>query len=485
MSTQNNNEILETIDLINRKYKLIKSNLESSFYERELLIELTLLAIFSQNNLFIYGKPGTAKTSFINTIGLHFPSLKFFCDQGGHDSTKDDFFGPLNVELYTSGKSYERLVEGFALESDVLFIDEFSDLPEKVQRSLLGISSKIRTFKNGSKLVKWQGRTCLFASNFYRHNDQTEAVNDRILLKCTVDYLGASLIDYLLNYDSKYSIKEEASFSKEELDKFDELKESVKINRTGILLAHYIYNNYNKVLADNQKTSLTKENDNIFSKIKRLSDRAMKEYLDIVKTYAILNNGIILYDGVPYVENTFLINALRYIAPIIGNSFSNKIIEICNDTAKNVLNKICSVTIYKHDAKQGKYVEEKFDLNVAVQYILQVFQSMVEKIINDKNRLDYLSEGWNITNNSSAIIYLKETLSKIDQTINKTNKDIFKDFPILSSDQLVNIKKLIDSIDVIYEHIKVIGSFNKVTYGEILSILENQNLVKNNKIKII
>ncbi len=475
---------IEFIKNLSRKFSLIKQNLESYFFERDLIIESILLAIFSKDNSFIYGPTGTGKTNLINCVMEHFPFLKVFMEQGGHDTTKEDLFGPINIKRYTQDEEYSRLTDGFILDADVVFIDEFSDIPGKVQRALLGISSKNRFFKNGSEKIYWKGRTCVFASNFFRKTDETKAVNDRILLKASVDYMSSTaLTEYVIKDETPYDNKG-IFFTKEELDSFDRILKNVKLNRMGKLLCKEVFEKYNTELT--KPTSSTRT-EHIFNGLSRLSDRAIKESFTIIKTHAILSNNI-YFDSITnnlIVRTAAIFKPLEFMGPFVNGKLNLELSAIIKNVNTTIYNKICVTEIPIADPKTGTIKEQKLDIDVAYKQTMDAYEKVCTGLNEVPDKSARISpNAWNVSDPGSLIVYIKSILNKLEEATR--NSDVFKHFPIISTEDAARIQNAIHCINMLFEHIKNKGeNYKLITYAELIEALSSfETFNKKNKRKV-
>lgn len=476
-------EIKQFTKKFSSKINQIKEIANSFFFERELTIDAILLSILSKDNTFIYGDTGTGKTELIRCLMSHFPSLKLFCQQGGHDTTKDDIFGPINIKKLTHDSTVERIRKGFALEADVIFIDEFGDVPPKVQRALLGIASKNRFFKNGSEEEYWKGRTCIFASNFFQKNELTKAVNDRMLLKTSVNYLNNSLKEYLMTPNLKYS-NNGVFIESDDLKNFDNYLDNINLTKIGIMLIICIFNKYNEEIA--KDTSKTKET-TIFSNMPRLSDRALKEFINIIKVYALMHNHIytkkdlITNEEKVFVKNSSIFNSIKFLSPIDNGIVNKNLQSVLKEVEKTIFSKHCYVPIHTVDPKTKQIVVEEQDIDIALSHAVEAFNKMHDIIITSKkdSLKDPLKDGWNVDDPSSMICFMNNTFSTISNCV--SNPDIFKQFPIISMEEITRFSNIADCLNIIIQKIKASGGYKFVTYEEIINIINNSNIIKTKK----
>ncbi|AXK51470.1 AAA family ATPase [Spiroplasma alleghenense] len=165
----------------NKIEKLI-TFLTSNLYEREEAIHLTLLALFAEESIFLYGKPGLGKSNLAKLIKKIIKNGEIFEYLMNKYSTPDEIFGPLDIDKLTHGE-YVRKTEGYLPKADVAFLDEIWKAGPSIQNTLLTIINE-KEFRNGNKVNQVPLKLLISASNeFPEENQGLEALYDRFLIR--------------------------------------------------------------------------------------------------------------------------------------------------------------------------------------------------------------------------------------------------------------------------------------------------------------
>lgn len=164
-----------------RLKKLLKI-ISKDIFEKEKAFKLALLAMLSGESIFLFGKPGTAKSMLARRMkeiikdGVSFEYLmsKF--------STPEDIFGPISIKKLQEG-SYVRIIDNYLPTANIAFLDEIWKASPSILNNLLTIINE-RIFKNGDRNIKVPLWLFISASNeFPEKNKGLEALYDRFIIR--------------------------------------------------------------------------------------------------------------------------------------------------------------------------------------------------------------------------------------------------------------------------------------------------------------
>lgn len=159
--------------------------LNNGLYEREEIIAITLLSALSEQNIFLFGPPGTAKSLISRRLSKAFETNHYFEHLMQKFSTPEEVFGPISITELKKD-NYIRKTEGFLPEAEFAFLDEIWKSSPAILNTLLTIINE-KKYKNGSDIKKVPLKVLISASNETPPENQgLDALYDRFLTRLLV-----------------------------------------------------------------------------------------------------------------------------------------------------------------------------------------------------------------------------------------------------------------------------------------------------------
>jgi MoxR-like ATPase len=178
-----------------KRLKNLQHILKDTFTNREIAVDLLVLAAVCQEHLLLLGPPGTAKTDLLSRFtgmvearGFHYLLTRF--------TEPSEIFGPLDLEKFQSGAFHIR-TQGMLPEAQVVFLDEVFQGSSAILNSLLTLVNE-RVFHNGNERQRVPLITLVGASNNLPDDPWLRAFADRFALRLMVDHVPEDRLDDLL-----------------------------------------------------------------------------------------------------------------------------------------------------------------------------------------------------------------------------------------------------------------------------------------------
>lgn len=264
------------MDIKNKLQQIIKIFSEN-IIEKENVIKLCLLGLFSGENIFLLGKPGIAKSMIARQVCNLINDGKYFEYLMNSFSTPEELFGPISLKKLDLD-IYERKIDDYLPNSDIVFLDEIWKASPAIQNTLLNIINE-KIFINGSQKINVPLKLLVSASNeLPMQNEGLEALYDRFLIRVIVNSVNddQNFIN-MLSRNKKENIyfENELKFSIDELDEIKKGIENVKVSK-----------NYLEFILNLKKELINQfENSDFY-----VSDRRWKKIVWVLKTLAFVSN---------------------------------------------------------------------------------------------------------------------------------------------------------------------------------------------------
>lgn len=167
-----------------RTTKIIEA-LNEGIHERDETIAVSFLAALSDQNIFLFGPPGTAKSLIARRLSHAFETSSYFEYLMHRFSTPEDVFGPISITELKKD-NFLRKTEGFLPRADFAFLDEIWKSSPAILNTLLTIINE-KLFRNGAAVESAPLKALIAASNETPPPGQgLEALYDRFLVRLDV-----------------------------------------------------------------------------------------------------------------------------------------------------------------------------------------------------------------------------------------------------------------------------------------------------------
>lgn len=173
------------MDNLKERIKEILEHLNEGIHERDEVIAVSLLAALSNQNVFLFGAPGTAKSLIARRLSCAFETGSYFEYLMHRFSTPEEIFGPVSITELKKD-NFLRKTEGFLPESEFAFLDEIWKSSPSILNTLLTIINE-KLFRNGTEVNTVPLKALIAASNETPPPDEgLEALFDRFSVRLNV-----------------------------------------------------------------------------------------------------------------------------------------------------------------------------------------------------------------------------------------------------------------------------------------------------------
>lgn len=159
--------------------------LKDGIFERDEVIAVSLLSALADQNIFLYGPPGTAKSLISRRLSKAFKTENYFEYLMQKFSTPEEVFGPISISQLKQD-NYIRKTSGYLPTCEFAFLDEIWKSSPAILNTLLTIINE-KIYKNGNNIENVPLKVLISASNETPpHNQGLEALYDRFLTRLYV-----------------------------------------------------------------------------------------------------------------------------------------------------------------------------------------------------------------------------------------------------------------------------------------------------------
>lgn len=169
------------------KLNLVRKELNSELDEKSNIIDVMLCCILSKQHVLLLGPPGSGKSFAINSLMKKIAGSNLFSYLLNKYTDPSEILGPFSIKQMENEK-YIRVTTGKLPDSNFAFIDEIYKCNDATLNALLSILNE-RVFYNDGKAVSIPLVSMFSASNELPEDEVLNALHDRILFRCYVDYI--------------------------------------------------------------------------------------------------------------------------------------------------------------------------------------------------------------------------------------------------------------------------------------------------------
>ena len=164
--------------------------------DRDVLVEVLVLAAIAGEHVLVVGPPGTAKSEAVRRVAGHLGG-SYFEYLLGRFTEPNEIFGPVDIRRLRDG-IVEVETAGMLPEAEVAFLDEVFLGSTAILNTLLGMLNE-GVYRRGSTLKNCPLRLCVGASNSLPDDPALAAFADRFLVRVFVDQISDSRLEDLLD----------------------------------------------------------------------------------------------------------------------------------------------------------------------------------------------------------------------------------------------------------------------------------------------
>lgn len=230
-------------NILTTRIQRILNSLNKDIHEREEVIAVSFLAALADQNIFLLGPPGTAKSLISRRLSNAFDSESYFEYLMQRFSTPEEVFGPVSISELKKD-NYIRKTDGFLPKADFAFLDEIWKSSPAILNTLLTVINE-KVFRNGVNIEKVPLKVLISASNETPPlNQGLEALYDRFLVRMFVPPMKSKDVfnelmqskPTLSNLDIDNNIK----ITHEEWENWAKEKDEIKLSTETLNIIHDI-----------------------------------------------------------------------------------------------------------------------------------------------------------------------------------------------------------------------------------------------------
>lgn len=174
----------------------VLNHIKNTFVGKDQIIDLLGICLIAQENLFLYGPPGTAKSAIVKELSktLKGKTFEYLLTRF---TEPNELYGPFDIRKLKEGDLITN-TEGMLPEATLIFLDELFNANSAILNSLLMILNE-KVFKRGKETRKIPALISVGASNNLPEDEALQALFDRFLVRVKCDNVASELLENVLN----------------------------------------------------------------------------------------------------------------------------------------------------------------------------------------------------------------------------------------------------------------------------------------------
>ena len=174
----------------------VLQDIKRAFVGKDEIIDLLAIALVANENAFLFGPPGTAKSAIVRTLCEAIEGGKSFEYLLTRFTEPNEIFGPFDIRALKDG-NLKTNTEGMLPEASMVFLDEIFNANSAILNSLL-MALNEKVFRRGRETKKIPALMFVGASNALPEDETLGALLDRFLIRTKCDYVEPELLEQVL-----------------------------------------------------------------------------------------------------------------------------------------------------------------------------------------------------------------------------------------------------------------------------------------------
>lgn len=169
---------------------------KATFVGKDDVIDILGISLIANENTFLFGPPGTAKSAIVQSLSKGIENGKNFEYLLTRFTEPNELFGPFDIRKLREGELVTN-TEGMMPEASLVFLDEIFNANSAILNSLL-MALNEKKLRRGKQTMNLPALMFVGASNALPEDDVLAALFDRFLIRIKCDYVHPDLLRQVL-----------------------------------------------------------------------------------------------------------------------------------------------------------------------------------------------------------------------------------------------------------------------------------------------